>query len=78
MLYSLRSHAFYVASAESSEDTNRGTLYHFNPENLRTTDITHTVLKKFGMAKDPNEVSSISLTYCIMVCLKVVQLAERF
>jgi len=46
--------ALYVASAQSFKDVNGGVLYRLDPTTLATTGETHTDLKNFGMAADPD------------------------
>ncbi|WP_045047334.1 YncE family protein [Rouxiella chamberiensis] len=46
--------AVYVASAQSFKDVNGGVLYRLDPTTLKTTGETHTDLKNFAMASDPD------------------------
>lgn len=46
--------ALYVASAQSFKNVNGGILYRLDPATLATTGETHTDLKNFGMAVEPD------------------------
>ncbi|WP_380178256.1 YncE family protein [Kalamiella sp. sgz302252] len=46
--------ALYVASAQAFKNVNGGLLYRLDPATLATTGETHTDLKNFGMAVDPD------------------------
>lgn len=54
MAYTPESNALYVASAQSFKDVNGGILYRLDPATLATTGETHTDLKNFAMAMDPD------------------------
>ena len=48
------SSTLYVASAQSFKNDNGGVLYKVNPTTLAITGITHTDLKNFGIASQPD------------------------
>jgi len=48
------SSSLYVASAQSFKNDNGGVLYKVNPTTLAITGLTHTDLKNFGMASQPD------------------------
>lgn len=54
MAYTPSAHALYVASAQSFKGVNGGVLYRLDPATLETRGETHTDLKNFGMAIDPD------------------------
>ncbi|WP_413738309.1 YncE family protein [Sodalis sp. RH21] len=54
MTYSPAAKALYVASAQSFKDVNGGVLYRLDPVTLAAKGETHTDLKNFGMAIDPD------------------------
>ncbi|WP_158783405.1 YncE family protein [Pantoea sp. BAV 3049] len=54
MAYSPEAKALYVASAQGFKDVNGGMLYRLNPTTLETLGETHTDLKNFAMATDPD------------------------
>lgn len=54
MVYAPEAKGLYVASAQSFKDVNGGVIYRLDPVTLATTGETHTDLKNFAMAMDPD------------------------
>jgi len=54
MAYSAEGNALYVASAQSFKDVNGGIIYRLDPTTLATKGETHTDLKNFALAEDPD------------------------
>ncbi len=54
MAYTAEANALYVASAQSFKDVNGGVIYLLDPTTLATKGETHTDLKNFGVAIDPD------------------------
>ena len=54
MTYSSAANALFVASAQGFKDVNGGMLYRLDPATLETKGETHTDLKNFAMAVEPD------------------------
>ncbi|NIF22203.1 YncE family protein [Candidatus Pantoea multigeneris] len=54
MALSGQNNALFVASAQSFKDVNGGVIYRLDPATLKITGETHTDLKNFGMASNPD------------------------